>query len=361
MLIDQSNTQGAYDGVVAEYKAAADAVNAAGGVHGRPLELQICDTALNPNTAASCARRAIEAGAPAVMDLSFGATAFTPILQEANIADVGASMTSPAQFTSPISFPLWAGGAGNLVGLGAAAGRLSCQKATMVTDAGAVASAGETAAAAYGAARAAGVDTGDPISAPAGTPDWTSQIATATKAGADCLLLVAMPADVVAQIKAAHTVAPKAKIITLGAQLSEASVKALGSLLDGVNVVNLALPKSAATTDPGVAKWVKETETHSSNRDYGAESANAWAAVKLFADVAARVPEINAKSILDELNQLTDYDPGVFPKVSFASPATNPIGPRLFNSGVVFAHYDGGKLVLDSPTFIDPYTGKTLD
>ena len=91
-------------------KAAADAINAAGGVDGSPIVLENCDLKNDPNAATACGNQAVSDGVVAVVGpVSANAGQYFPILEKAQIPVVGNVPASAADFTSVDSFPLYGG------------------------------------------------------------------------------------------------------------------------------------------------------------------------------------------------------------------------------------------------------------
>src|ERR1700683_298966 len=90
--------------------AAAKAINASGGINGRPIEVQSCNDMGTPNLSTSCAEKAVSSGDVAVVGtLSIGGTQILPVLQSGGVADIGPDPVSPIEFTSPNSFPVQCG------------------------------------------------------------------------------------------------------------------------------------------------------------------------------------------------------------------------------------------------------------
>lgn len=333
---------------VATYKAAVAAVNATGGIKGRPLELDICDSASNPNSTEACARSAVSKKAPAVLSWGFAGGSYVAVLEEAGIADIGNTLSAPLQFTSKVSFPLSAGGAGSVAGFGAIAVQLKCTRlAYIVSTSPAYAAAVKaTAENVKKVAEAHKIAVGDLIQAPLGAPDFTPYIANAQQQKADCAIVQGSGADAVGMVKAARQANFSGKLISANAMFPPASVKSLGSLLDGLYADDVVWPASSPGDHKGVQQFVREIETYSSEPSFLSQDELAWAAVKLFAHVANKVETVDAASILAALNQLHDYDPGVAPVVSFDSPPPpGALGPRMFQPNVVIGKFEGGKLV----------------
>ena len=68
-MINQENTPvGSYPELSSATRAAIEFVNAElGGVNGRPLELEVCNTEFSPEGSTSCAQQFVQAGVPAVL------------------------------------------------------------------------------------------------------------------------------------------------------------------------------------------------------------------------------------------------------------------------------------------------------
>ncbi|HKE75645.1 MAG TPA: ABC transporter substrate-binding protein, partial [Acidimicrobiales bacterium] len=93
-------------------RAGVAAVNAAGGVHGRRIELEVCFDKNDANTAARCARDAV-ADSSVIATVSnqnnFGTTV-NPVLESAGMASVGSEPYTQSDFTSKVIFPTAVGG-----------------------------------------------------------------------------------------------------------------------------------------------------------------------------------------------------------------------------------------------------------
>src|SRR5262249_19744577 len=97
---------GAIPETIAGAKAAAMAINNAGGVGGRPINIIPCDDQESPTGATTCARRAVAMKVTAVqMTSNFGAQVF-PILSAASIPVVGTQPFSAEDNINPDSWPL---------------------------------------------------------------------------------------------------------------------------------------------------------------------------------------------------------------------------------------------------------------
>ncbi|WP_019876602.1 ABC transporter substrate-binding protein [Sporichthya polymorpha] len=88
-------------------RAAAKAINDAGGVNGHPIEILNCDTRFDPNGTGDCARRAVSEKVTAVIGAaSPDGSIYQPILDAAGIPLVGNNPNSPQEGSGKNSFPI---------------------------------------------------------------------------------------------------------------------------------------------------------------------------------------------------------------------------------------------------------------
>lgn len=110
-MINQENTPvGSYPELSSAARAAVDFINdQLGGVDGRPLEIEVCNTEFSPEGSTACAQGFVEAGVPVVLggiDV-FGDGLVT--LADNEIPFVGGIPVSTSSVTSPSSYQ-WSGG-----------------------------------------------------------------------------------------------------------------------------------------------------------------------------------------------------------------------------------------------------------
>jgi ABC-type branched-subunit amino acid transport system substrate-binding protein len=107
LAIDTVNTDlSNHPEIESSAKAAADSINAVGGISGHPIDIITCNDQANVNIAASCAREAVSDHVAAVVgsDSTFG-DQIDPILASAGIPSIGPLVLEPADLTSRIVFP----------------------------------------------------------------------------------------------------------------------------------------------------------------------------------------------------------------------------------------------------------------
>lgn len=360
VLIDLSNTAGLYAGWRNTYQATVDAINAAGGIDGHPLQLEVCDTGNDPNTTAACGRKAVSERVSAVVSLANYGSQYEPLLDSAGIADIGDTVNDKVYYTSPVSFPLWVGGIGAVFAMGTITGYLKCRKAVEIAVQQPSLVSNSQAQFVQGT-QLSGVQAGSIVQGTPGAPDMAPYMAAALGQGADCVALLAHGADVVGLIKAARQSGKSVRLIIPG-PIPVDSAASLGADIDDVHFASILRLAPSASRYPLVKRWVDEVNKYSASpKALDVQSANAWASVHLFADVARKAGAADSKSILDALNHTSNYDLGVGPVVSFDKPApSNPMGPRIFNPTVIYGHYANGQPISDTGAFVNVFTGKPV-
>ena len=324
-LIPLSGTAGAFVPWENAAKATVAQINATGGVAGRKLQLEVCDTGTIPQTAA-CGQQAVADKVVGIVSISASA-AYEPYIEPAHIATIN-QMRDPVEYSASNSFTLTAGTPGIASGMGAFAKALSCKHVVMMAVGAAYSQSIVTGfeQAAEGAGVKAGV-----INVPEGVPDDAPFVANAFRQGADCLVLYALGADFVPLFHAVQSSGHTATLLTSTGFLAPSTIQSLGSAVTSLHVISNLYPASL-TSNPAVRQWVATINKYSpAPKEYDANSAVTWASVKLLASAAEHVKTINAANVLQYLDGLSNYDPGVGPSVSFnVPPPSNPLGPRMF-------------------------------
>lgn len=102
-----------YPDVKAGAEAAVKAINAAGGIAGKKVDLEFCNSQSDANQAAKCARQAVTDKVAAVVGLTDTlSTSELPVLQAAGIPAIGlVPRGNPIELQSPVSYPFDGGSA----------------------------------------------------------------------------------------------------------------------------------------------------------------------------------------------------------------------------------------------------------
>jgi branched-chain amino acid transport system substrate-binding protein len=330
---------------------AVKAINAAGGINGHPLQVLPCDTNLNPNGAAACARSAVSAGAVAAVATStqFGANAI-PILNAAHIAELGQIAVGAADLTNPNGFPLAPVGIDIAAGEPALAASLGATKISMVhVDLPVAAQLPQLAA--IGLAPHA-LKLVNAVAIPQNAPDMSPYVASATEHGSDAVaIILGNPSDTTSFVRGAKQAGYQGKLVSDAASLLRVFKAGQTAAVEGLYSLDVAFPASD-TSVPAVKKMDSEIDAVDSTvvKDYSVE--DGWASVYLFAQVAKTLPTVTAESILAAMPTVTNFDSGVFPPIDFSKPLTAIPGLHVFNGQVLYEQVRSGQLVPVTGQFV---------
>ena len=209
-------------------KATAKAINAAGGINGHPIQLEVCDDKFDPNAAAACARQAVSDQVVAVVALNsaFGGNVI-PILAAANIPSVGDNLISAAEFTSKDVFPIDGGaitGSAAMAYADAVAGAKKLRP--VLVD---VAAAKGLLPFVQGVTKLfPGVTMLTDVDVPAQATDVTSQAAAATAGGADGAFFVVGAGAAAPLTRAMRTAGFTGYLATSTQSITDQEIKDLG-------------------------------------------------------------------------------------------------------------------------------------
>lgn len=329
-------------------KAGVQAVNAAGGVGGRDVELILCDDGNDPNTAAGCARRAVKEGVAAIIG---GYTAFepqiVPIVERAGIPWIGP--TALQNSTSPSYWLLGGEGATLAFAMGFDLVARRCARSAGIGESlppvkagvglfelGVGAAGGAIAKASYGAQ---------------GVADWAPVVAAVTGAGADCLAILSSPATA-PQIVTAAT--QSGRVIGKTAPLSvlpQQAVRALGASADGTTLMSGYLPFSADA--PAVRRLRAQAQKIDPKVPLDAVLQSTYASVLVFAEAARGLGEVDARSVAAALPDVRGFDTGLGPVVDFSAANPTRTFSRVVNTKVFVLRVQDGEVVLAQPRPID--------
>lgn len=336
--------------------AAIDAINAAGGIGGRPLQLTVCDDADNETKAAACAREAGSIGAVATVgDTTQWGAAVDPILLSEHVAAIGVNPLTPADFSLSNMFPIEPGGAATTAGEAVAlvkAGAKHIVVARVDNPASAITDTFVNAALAPYHLKIF-----KDVPVPATAPDLSSYVADATSGGADGVL-VAMNQNQGDQfLEALRQAGATLPIAAASSVLPPTAVATLGSAADGVLVSSEFLPIDAG--GPGISAFLADLQKYEPTAEKDDFSLNGWVAVDAFDKAISQLhlTNITATTVLAGMKQVRDLDlGGVVPNWSTV-PLKVPGLSQNFNPAVMLARVQSGKVLPSSASFTYPLPG----
>jgi ABC-type branched-subunit amino acid transport system substrate-binding protein len=336
--------------VSAGAKAAARAINAAGGLKGRPIEIVTCDTHNNPNDAAACARTLVSDGVVALVGSAteYGANAL-PLLTQSHIASLGQIAVTSADLTNKLGFPLAPVGIDVAAGSPDVLARNGAHKISLarVDVSG---TAGLAQLTALGLAPH-GLTLQGNIAVPANAADMSSYVASASGKGQDGIALILQPTDLVKFVRAAKSAGYKGKFGTGASGVQQLINQGFGDALEGVYLVDVARPASD-TSNAAVQSMTKQIRAVDSKIviDYTVE--DAWASVYLFKAAAANLSKIDAAGVTGAMPTVTNFTTGVFPAIDFSKPLTGIPGLHVFNPDVFYDQIKNGTITPVSDSFV---------
>lgn len=352
-----------FAGTVAAVKASARAINAEGGIQGREVVVESCNTKVEPNQEVACARDTVKNKAVVTIGSQILSRAqdYLDILGKAGIADLGADPIQPAFNQATNSYPT----AYSIAGLA------SCTSPKMADLAG-----GKRVVSAY-------IDI--PQSAPlAGIIEQTTKEQGLTYAGAvpfsasatdfgpivqkiddldaDVVVMAAGVAQFASLFQEASLTGRKFDVCTAGNTNLAQVLAPLGEAADRM-YLGLALPPLSAADDiPALKEYKKDMAAELKSGDKEADisgfkgdisQVQAWVGMKIIAQVAGAVQgEITAQSFQAELNKTKFDGLGILPEIDFGKPNTYGDLTRVFNPFTSLQQWDSKlqnfKLVPDS-------------
>jgi branched-chain amino acid transport system substrate-binding protein len=333
-------------------EAAIKAVNAAGGVHGHPLVLSVCDSKGNGNVANSCARAAVANST--VADIGGFSFAGTPaeIMNAGKLPMIGRTPGfNPKEYAFPTIFPYFSVALTGMSGAVYAAVKfVHATKIALITSPPASAlyfPTGEAEAKALGATVTA------TINAIPGS-DLTSAVLKAKENGAQAIAEITPIADQV-------IVAARQNGVTLPivSSLQPSQLKGVGSAGEGVySIEPYQLPTAP---DPGLLQMQKEFNAYAPNIPQTVFTLPGWLAVHMFADVANTLPVVNRASVLAAFQKLTKqnaYD--LIPPYTTSVPFKGLGGmfPSMYSPYLYLQQVKNGALVqLNGGAPFNPFAG----
>jgi ABC-type branched-subunit amino acid transport system substrate-binding protein len=330
-------------------KAYVKEANAAGGINGHPINLDVCDSNLNPNQETACFQQAVTDHDVAVVGsfLLFGTG--MKLLQAAGIPFIGGNGTTLAEFTNPISFPADSGEIGWYYGEAALMKHAGVTKpAIMYCDTAACDLSVQYAQDEW--TKSGGKGTIKKVLAPLAQAQYTAQAASAATGGTNGVLMASATQAIPKMVTDLRQANFKGPVALIDSFVDTSTVSAMGSYANGLLVSGLLDPVTQ-TSNPGVEAFVKamNSEDPSAPKDGLAE--HSWNGFDLFGQVAKTIKgDITAASLLKALQDVTEpitlglSGPWVSPS---ASNAPMKQYPRLTKDTISYVpeKIEGGQLV----------------
>lgn len=338
--VDQTAPDGA--------RAAAEAINADGGIGARDIEIVDCDTASDPNKSTECARDAVSQGVTAVVG-SFdpiGIAAALPVLEAAGIPYISPTAATPTEFSNSVSFPASGGAPAGQFGMVAAAKDAGCSTVGTFSDTAADGGQGELLTQSI---ENAGMDSVF-VDLPSTTTDVTPAVSQLLDGNPDCVAFAASGALGVQLFSAIRRAGSDAKFISATATLIPQFLAALGADGEGLIATQDTPPLDSQDLQPfrdDIAEYAPDLTAPNPF------TLTAWYGVQVFQQAAGGLEEVTAETVLDSLGSLEDVSlPGMSP-VDFTKGLDRDVYPRMFNPTVQYATVQNGTYVPGDGQWVD--------
>jgi len=347
MTVTTLNAAGpTYQNIANTAEAFESYINARGGIAGRPLEVTVCDEQFDPAVATTCARQAVEEGMVSVVgSFTFFAESIVPVIAESDITWFGPCCPiAPSELTSPHSFPI-----GNQPMYAVGAVKRAVDDGCRAINAVIIDGAQIFLPPMENAIGALGQSFGEIVILPPTAQDYSSEVAQATSADADCVIMIVGETPFITWNTAwtqsgteAVQYGPQGNLNEVSAAGNEASTD--GDIIAGMYPDISTDPWSeyrVALADAGVGD---------DGNDYNSLGGmGTWAAFVGFTQIAETIDgEITASSFFEAASNTTNLDlGGMVPPLDFTQEWTDGLEgyQRLFNRSVVYSTLDNGKVV----------------
>lgn len=255
-MINQENTPlGSYPELSSAARAAIAFVNAElGGVNGRPIQLEVCNTEFSPEGSTACGQRFVQDGVPAVLG---GIDVFgngIDTLEENSVPFVGGIPVSTQAVTNDNSFQ-WSGGTwgATIAFAHHAATEVGAERVAIVyPEFGPITSSAE-----YGRTTLENLGVSDVamVPYPITATDLTSPIQAANSSNPDAIVMLAADMGCKGAFDGFATVGVSAKVYLVGACASPAIVEAAGPAKTDGTVFNVEGPIDRSETNVDFALY----------------------------------------------------------------------------------------------------------
>lgn len=334
-----------------DLQATAAAINRAGGIHGHPLQMLICDDSGDPNKNLACARQAVADHVAAVITTDADTVAGLPILKAAGIPDLSTLGFWNQELTSRYVFPINGGAPGEaadnaaLLVKGAHARRIAIVYADQPDGLQA-----ERAAAA--ALKRLGIPSvrAVPMNEHT-TTDPTPVVIRSTEGGIQAVLLILAYDAADRYLRAAYRL--HISHVTFGSDedtFPPSVIKDLGAEANGTLVVASSIPLTM-TSQPPVREFLSQMHPYPgftlSNWTIPNIGVDNYTAVQLFAQVAKTVPTVTAQTMEAALSRAQNVQAGgMTAPLQFVHAVSGYPGiTRIFNDKVLLMRIENGRLV----------------
>jgi ABC-type branched-subunit amino acid transport system substrate-binding protein len=351
-----------YPDNVAAMKAAAGAVDAAGGISGHPIDIISCNEGYDPNQATACARTMKSDGVMAtVRDYSVdSAYTLTQLLNQEGISQVFAGGLAAQQFNSPNFYPVDGDAPFAAAGVVQDLAKVKHVKSIAIANL-AVAATQFGSQTINNAAKNNGVKNVGEVDIPVDVSDYSSYAAKLVAEHPQAIVMY-MPGTMMAELVPAIAAAGGSKIILASpaSSFTGDTLSQMGAAGDNMVVGGPTPPLSASSKYPGVAKYIKEMKTEQNSGDSDADIAKVsntsmmgWLAIHGIAQATKSMKSFTSTAFNAQLKKTSPIN--IEGLVTWSPGKTGPIAgfPSVTNFEEYFYTTKNGQFTPDGLTKSD--------
>jgi ABC-type branched-subunit amino acid transport system substrate-binding protein len=306
--------------------AAVRAINDGGGIDGRPLELIDCPDGNNANTAADCARRAIDEGVVALVgSASTYSTVFLPKLSKRKIASFGNIPAGVADFASTASFPITGGPPITFAALPRFLADDGAKKISLVRPD--LAAAGFARFIADQGLRPKGIKIASEVPVPISAPDMSTYAAQALAGDVDGVVVILPGPQAVNFVQVLRETDPDIRVALASTDPGPVH-EALGERAEGIIQALDTVPVPG--TESEAAKRYEDEMKAAGFDDLSGYRLNSWLAVHVLARLLPDLPQVTAPAVWKKIEDTSGLKTGLMPPLQWKRGWVGK-APRAFN------------------------------
>ena len=339
-------------------RAAANAINAAGGVKdpaggpNHPIEIDVCDDAFDPSHSASCARQMVSDKVLALVgNVSANGDVYAPIVYAAGIPLVGIQPNSGSESLNELSYPI---SGGSVVMLLSNVAFLAKQGVTKLTvEHVQNAAADFLVSTLKKKAASLGMTVVNDVPAPPDAPDLTPYAARLTAAGSQGAVLVEASDRIARFITALGQAGVSLEKFKIVGQLNPSALATLGATADGYYGVDSGFPVDD-TANAGIKRFAKEYAAVKGGPGPSTFALQAWVDVHVIAEtLIPKMAALDSAALINAMKTIGPINRPEWTPWDWSQPVEAVPGLKLraFSNKVLYSKADNGRYRPLTPTF----------
>jgi ABC-type branched-subunit amino acid transport system substrate-binding protein len=334
-------------------KAAFRAINAQGGINGRPLQLVWCNGQHDPNAELACANQMVSKHVVAMLGTEVANPSVIGEFNNLNIADIDTEAYVPAEFTNPDSYLLTGGASYQVAGVVSEAAAEGTKKLFFV---GATGEDLYVSIVKQVAAKKGIQMVGQSLLA-VGTANFDPTASQVGSSGADSVIIEEAPQQLIAIANAIEAQGLHPRFLTNGDIPHPSDLQSISNGAGNNFLIGGDTPPPTATQIPAIAQFHTELDAEHASGDKDAVITNmrmsavrVWLDAHIFANVAKTLPTVTAASVRNAYKTATNLDGmGMVPAWTPSKQGCYTGYPRVSNPYIWYLKVQNNQFVLANP------------